>query len=220
MTTWDEMWAEAFSAEVADQQSKTDTNPLNWRRGGRVSKANPNKEDGEWWDENGKRMFFDFINAYRESGLDIWTTPQGLPGVELGFNNMFGDVMIKAFADLVAVTPAGAIAVVDFKTGNYMPDSSMQLGLYACCMEMTFGVRPTVGYFYSARHGEFELVNGLDRWTIPLFTEMFAQFKRGLDAEIFLPNIGMACMTCGVKEYCHVQGGQLAQIYDPLAEIN
>ena len=88
MTTWDEMWAEAFSAEVADQQSKTDTNPLNWRRGGRVSKANPNKEDGEWWDENGKRMFFDFINAYRESGLDIWTTPQGLPGVELGFNNI------------------------------------------------------------------------------------------------------------------------------------
>jgi hypothetical protein len=48
---------------------------------------------------------------------------------------------------------------------------------------------------------------------------MFTQFQRGLDAEIFLPNIGMNCNTCGVKEYCYAVGGQLAKIYDPLANI-
>jgi len=215
--TWDLMWEESFQEQIAEVQEKSGTNPVDWRKGGRATKANPDKEDGNWWSENGKKMFFDFINAWQESGLEIWQTPQGLPGVEIGFNNMFGEVPIKAFADLIAVTPTGELVVVDFKTGNYTPDSSMQLGVYACCMEMTFGVRPSKGYFYSARKAQFEEVGGLDRWTIPVMTEMFTQFQRGLDAEIFLPNIGMSCGTCGVKEYCYAVGGQLAQIYDPLA---
>jgi len=50
-------------------------------------------------------------------------------------------------------------------------------------------------------------------------TELFAQFVRGVDANIYLPNLGMACSTCGVKDYCYAAGGQLSQIYDPLAEI-
>jgi len=215
--TWDLMWEESFQEQIAEVQEKSGTNPVDWRKGGRATKANPDKEDGNWWSENGKKMFFDFINAWQESGLEIWQTPQGLPGVEIGFNNMFGEVPIKAFADLIAVTPTGELVVVDFKTGNYTPDSSMQLGVYACCMEMTFGVRPSKGYFYSARKAQFEEVGGLDRWSVPVMTEMFTQFQRGLDAEIFLPNIGMSCGTCGVKEYCYAVGGQLAQIYDPLA---
>jgi len=213
------MWEESFQEQIAEVQEKSGTNPVDWRKGGRATKANPDKEDGNWWSENGKKMFFDFINAWQESGLEIWQTPQGLPGVEIGFNNMFGEVPIKAFADLIAVTPTGELVVVDFKTGNYTPDSSMQLGVYACCMEMTFGVRPSKGYFYSARKAQFEEVGGLDRWSVPVMTEMFTQFQRGLDAEIFLPNIGMSCGTCGVKEYCYAVGGQLAQIYDPLANI-
>jgi len=217
---WDDIWREAFNNQIAEVEKKSGTNPQEWRKGGMATKANPDKENGVWWDENGKKMFFDFINVWQESHFEIWQTPQGIPGIEIEFNNMFGEVPIKAFADLIAVTPAGELAVVDFKTGKATPDSSMQLGLYASCMEMTFGIRPTVGYYYSARKGYFDKVTGLDRWTIPLFTEMFAQFERGLQAEIFLPNIGMSCSTCGVKDYCYVVGGQLAQIYDPLAEIN
>ena len=216
--TWDAIWQEAFTNQIAEVEAKSGTNPQDCRRGGRSSKANPDKENGAWWDENGKRMFFDFINVWQESHFEIWQTPQGIPGIEIEFNNMFGEVPIKAFADLIAVTPAGELAVVDFKTGAYTPDSAMQLGVYACCMEMTFGIRPTVGYFYSARKAEFEEATGLDRWTIPVFTEMFSQFERGLQAEIFLPNIGMSCSTCGVKDYCYAVGGQLSQIYDPLAE--
>ena len=109
--------------------------------------------------------------------------------------------------------------MIDFKTGSYTPDSAMQLGVYACMMEMTFGIRPTRGYFYSARKAQFEEAYGLHLWTTPVFTELFAQFERGLQAEIFLPNIGMACGTCGVKDYCYAVGGQLAQVYDPLATI-
>jgi hypothetical protein len=82
---------------------------------------------------------------------------------------------------------------------------------------MTFGIRPQYGAYYSARSATLEPSGGIERWTEPVLTEMFAQFQRGLDAQIFLPNIGMSCGTCGVKDYCYAVGGQLAQIYDPLA---
>ena len=216
---WDEMWNESFIQQIAEAENKSGTNPTDWRRGGRATKDNPDKENKAWWDENGKKMFFDFINAWQESQFEIWVSPQNVPGVEIEFNNNFGEVPIKAFADAIVVTPAGELAVVDFKTGAYMPDSSLQLGVYASMMEMQFGIRPSKGYYYSARKAQFIEAVGLDRWTIPLLTELFAQFARGLEQEIFLPNIGMSCGTCGVKEYCYAVGGQLAQIYDPLAEI-
>jgi hypothetical protein len=206
--------------QIAEVEKRNEgTNPTDWRVAGRASKDKPNKEDKAWWDENGKKMFFDFINAWQESQFEVWVSPQNVPGVEIEFNNNFGNVPIKAFADAIVVTPAGELAVVDFKTGAYMPDSSLQLGIYASLMEMQFGVRPSKGYYYSARKAQFIEAVGLDRWTIPLLTELFAQFARGLEQQIFLPNIGMSCMTCGVKEYCYAVGGQLAQIYDPLAEI-
>jgi RecB family exonuclease len=217
--TWDTIWDEAFIGQIAEVETKTATNPMDWRTGGRATKANPNKEDKAWWDENGRKMFFDFINVWQESNMEIWQTETGVPGVEIGFMQNFGKVLIKAFADLIAILPTGELAVVDFKTGSYTPDSAMQLGIYACCMEMQFGVRPTRGFYYSARKAEFIEVAGLERWTIPVMTELFEQFARGLEAEIYLPNIGMMCGTCGVKDYCYSVGGQLSQIYDPLATI-
>lgn len=217
--TWETMWQDAFTAQIAEVETRSGTNPIDWRKGGIATKANPDKEDKVWWDENGKKMFFDFINSWQESNMEIWQSPTGVPGIEIEFNNYFGDVLIKAFADLIAVTPAGELAVVDFKTGKSVPNSSMQLGVYACCMEMTFGIRPTKGYYYSARKAEFVEVGGMERWSIPVMTEMFSQFAKGLEAEIFLPNVGMNCSTCGVKEYCYAVGGQLATIYDPLALI-
>ena len=217
--TWDNIWDEAFLNEIATIEERTGTNPVDWRVGGRVSKANPNKEDKAWWDENGKRMFFDFINAWQASHFEVWVSPGDIPGIEIGFENKFGDVLVKAYADAIVVTPAGELAVVDFKTGSYTPDSAMQLGVYASMMEMQFGVRPSKGYYYKARTAEFVESPGLDRWTIPVLTELFTKFDLAARQEIFLPNIGMACSTCGVKEYCYAVGGQLAPIFDPLANI-
>jgi hypothetical protein len=48
---------------------------------------------------------------------------------------------------------------------------------------------------------------------------MFRQFNLGIENQIFLPNIGMSCGTCGVKEYCFAVGGQLAEIFDPLSQL-
>jgi RecB family exonuclease len=215
----EEIWDQSFLEAIAETEAKTKTNPTDWRRGGRVSVANPDKENKAWWDVNGKKMFLDFIGAWKDSQLTIWESPQGVSGIEIELNSSFGDVLVKAYADLIAVTAGGELVVVDFKTGAYTPDSALQLGIYACAMEKKFGVRPTRGYYYSSRKATFLEAEGLHRWTIPLLTELFAQFNRGVENQIFLPNIGMACSTCGVKDYCYATGGELAQLYDPLATI-
>ena len=213
------IWEESFNEAIADIETRTGTNPTDWRVGGRATVKNPDKENKAWWDENGLKMFQEFVAVWHESHIKIWESPEGLPGIELGFNQYFGNVLIKGFADLVGVLPSGELIVVDFKTGSRTPDSAMQLGLYACLMELQFGVRPTRGYFYSARSAKFEEVEGLHRWTVPVFTVLCAQFARGLEAEIFLPIVGMSCGTCGVKDYCYAVGGDLSKLYDPIAQL-
>jgi putative RecB family exonuclease len=213
------IWDEAFLAQIAEVEAKSSSNPNDWRKGGRATKANPDKEDKAWWDENGKKMLDDFIMSYKANNWKVWVTPQGIPAIELGVNVLFGDVLIKGYIDLVFENADGSLTVVDLKTGARTPDSSMQLGVYASAIENTFGIRPQYGAYYSARTGTLEPSAGIERWTYPVLTEMFRQFEAGLQAEIFLPNIGMSCGTCGVKDYCYSVGGQLAQIYDPLANI-
>ena len=212
------VWEESFNEAIADVEKRTGTNPTDWRVGGRATKEYPDKENKVWWDVNGLKMFQEFAQVWGESHIKIWETPDGLPGIELGFNQYFGDVLIKGYADLVGVLPTGELIVVDFKTGSRTPDSAMQLGLYACLMELQFGIRPTRGYFYLARHAKFEEAEGMERWTVDVFTDLFAQFARGLEAEIFLPNIGMSCGTCGVKDYCYAVGGELSSVYDTLGK--
>lgn len=213
------IWDEAFLQQIAEVEAKSSTNPNDWRKGGRATKANPDKEDKAWWDENGKKMLDDFIASYKANKWKVWVTPQGVPGIELGMEVKFGGVLVKAFVDLVFENPDGSLTVVDLKTGSRTPDSSLQLGVYASAIETTFGIRPQYGAYYIARSAMLEPSPGIERWTIPLLTEMFAQFERGVQNEIFLPNIGISCGTCGVKDYCYAVGGQLAQVYDPLANI-
>ena len=213
------IWDEAFLAQIAEVEAKSNTNPSDWRKGGRATKVNPDKEDKAWWDENGKKMLDDFIASYTANKWKVWVTPQGIPAIELGVNVLFGDVLIKGYIDLIFENSDGSLTVVDLKTGARTPDSSMQLGVYAAAIEKTFGIRPQYGAYYSARTSTLEPSAGIERWTFPVLTEMFRQFEAGLQAEIFLPNIGMSCGTCGVKDYCYSVGGQLAQIYDPLANI-
>jgi len=215
-----ELWEQSFLESIADIERRTGTNPQDWRVGGRATKVNPDKENKVWWDVNGREMLANFVEMWRNLGWKIWTAPDGNHGVEMEFNVMFGDVLIKGFADLVAVLPTGELAVIDFKTGSSTPETGMQLGMYACCIESIFGVRPTRGFFYSARDAQFIEVNDIDRWTMPLMTEMFRQFNIALENRIFLPNVGMSCRTCGVKDYCYAMGGQLSQIYDSLSTLN
>jgi hypothetical protein len=211
-------WDETFLQLIGEEETKTETNPVDWRASGRATKDYPDKENKQWWDDKGPEMVQTFINFWENNRWSIWHTPNGTPAVEIEMNVTFGNVPVKCYADLIAVTPAGELGVVDLKTGASTPESTMQLGVYACAMEILFDIRPSIGFYYSARSGIMEPVN-IDQWTIPILSDLFNQFKKGLDNEIFLPNMGMTCKSCSVKEYCYSMGGQLSHNFDPLSHI-
>lgn len=211
-------WRAAFEGAVADELSASQTSVTEWRAGGRATKANPNKEDWQWWQDNGFTMFKSFTEWWEaNNNWHIWLTPTGDHGVELGLFSDFNGVPVRAYADLVCYDQDGVLSVVDFKTGTYMPDSAMQLGLYATLIERLFGVRPQRGYYYNARKAIMEPVVGLERWTKPVFDELFTQFQVAVSHNIYLPNIGMMCGSCGVKDYCYAYSGAVG--VDPLGDL-
>lgn len=218
MTNLDLLWATAFNEEIGNEQSGSDISPVDWRAGGRATKEWPNKEDGDWWNQNGFKMFQDFVEFWGNSGWKVWHTPEGIPGLELEINVHYGETLVKAFIDLVAVTADGELIVVDFKTGKSMP-SNMQLGLYASSIEKQFGVRPTAGYYYDARKAQSVLTSGLNRWTPELFTELFDKFALAIEHKIFMPNVGMSCSSCSVADYCYANNGEYSHMIDPLYAI-
>lgn len=213
------LWNDTFQKLIDDKASETDTLPSEWRVSGRATKEFPDKENDFWWNANGPQMVDTFIQWWQNSGWEIYYGPSNVPHIEAEYNVMFGTTPVKAFADLIAITPQQELVVVDFKTGSHIPDHNMQLGLYACCMELAEGVRPDRGFFYNARKGIMEDIGDLSRWTIPVFTELFEQFETGIREKIFLPNLGMLCKSCSVSQYCYANGGELAGKYDPLSSI-
>jgi RecB family exonuclease len=217
--TIERLWAECFNEAIGDQQDRHGTNPVDWKAGGRKTKEWPDKENGDWWSVKGPEMLQHFQEAWQASGFQVWTTPEGIPAIELQLNVDFGNVRIKAFVDLVAVTPDGELVVIDWKTGANMPSSSMQLGLYTAAIEKQFGLKPSGGYYYDARSAIFVPADGIERWTYNLFTELFRQFEFSVQNKIFLPNISMMCKSCLVVDYCHANGGEFAHLVDPLYAI-
>mgnify|MGYP003353718643 CR=1 FL=1 len=83
MNRYDQIWEESFLNEIADVEKSTGTNPTDWRVSGRASKKYPDKENRIWWEENGQEMFAKFVELWHNLGWKIWSTPEGVPGIEI-----------------------------------------------------------------------------------------------------------------------------------------
>jgi RecB family exonuclease len=212
-------WHKAWDEEVADREAQTGIKSSEWRAAGRRSKEWPNKEDDAWWQANGPEMVEAYIkwrNEGSEADWKIWEPIDGEPAIELGITAPIGGVTVKGFIDRVFVTPSGELVIVDLKTGSRNPDSDLQLGFYACLMEVAFGIRPKWGAYYKARDGRLikPLVD-LDYLSLDLLGGYLRDFVRAREARIFLPVIGSHCRTCGVANACAAVDGLDAPKYDP-----
>lgn len=207
MTVAEELFARAFAEEKADQQKKTDVPPAEWRRSGRASKAWPEKETEEWWAENGPLMVQRWIDWRTSSGWTLWETPDGRPAVELALNVQMGGVPVKMFIDRVFVTPEGQLVVVDLKTGSREPKDPIQLGMYACGMELTFGERPQYGAYWMGRTGGTGVPHDLEHLTVDLMGGWLADWDRARRANLFIPHVTDMCGYCSVRDYCVAVNG-------------
>jgi hypothetical protein len=189
---WDQAWLE----------SKGDTDLTNARVGGRATKANPNKEDQTFWQSAGPRWVEGYI-AWRKTNPDwkIWTAPDGNPGIELALTPVVNDVPVKMIIDRVFEVN-GELVIVDLKTSQNTPTSSLQLGFYKLGLEEQFGIEVKWGTYYMSRGNNISEMVDLSEYTYDKMEYLITQFDAARKSAIFLPNTNSCQYMCGLTEYC------------------
>lgn len=202
-----ELWLEAWERLVNKQIDNSKQSPEQWRAGGRATKDNPDKENGDWWARHGAGMVQNWIDWRQQShGLKLWVTPEGIPAIELGLNIELEGVPVKMALDRVMVMQTGDLVVLDLKTGARTPSSSFQLGTYAVGMELTFGIRPKYGTYWGARNGATTELIDLSSWTVERVAGIVKMFDNARRTGIFVPNFDH-CQMCNFTSVCKYQDG-------------
>lgn len=196
---------EALTAVTQDGLPKSDI-----QAGGRKTKDFPNKEDESYWRLNGPSMVANWV-TWRDrmfnAGWQWFQLPDGSSAIEVPIQVEFDDVLVKGYIDRVMVNDDGEAVVVDLKSGSRVPVSTLQLGIYALGMSRNFGITPTLGGYYMTRQGEVPELNSLLHYTHETVGNWFSAAKRGIEAEVFIPHVGMFCGSCSVAKYCTAVGG-------------
>jgi len=196
VSTANQLWSTAWDL------SKGDTDLTNARVGGRATKANPNKEDVHFWQNQGPKWVEAYI-AWRKTNADwkIWTAPDGNPGIELALTPVVKDVAVKMIIDRVFEVN-GELVIVDLKTSQNTPTSSLQLGFYKLGIERTFGVEVKWGTYYMSRGNNISEMVDLSEYTDEKMEYLVETFDKTLKAGLFLPNTNSCQYMCGLTEYC------------------
>jgi hypothetical protein len=189
---WDQAWLE----------SKGDIDLTNARVGGRATKANPNKEDVTFWQSQGPKWVEAYI-AWRKqnSNWKIWTAPDGNQGIELALTPVVAGVPVKMIIDRVFEVN-GELVIVDLKTSQNTPTSSLQLGFYKLGLEQTFGIEVKWGTYYMSRGNNISEMVDLSEYTYDKMEYLITQFDNARKNAIFLPNTNSCQYMCGLTEYC------------------
>lgn len=190
-----ELWTKAWAQETKDLDLSIA------RVAGRATKANPNKEDANWWNEQGPLWVEQYIQ-WRKANKNwkLWKTPQGAKAIELELNPIIADVPVKMVIDRVFEVD-GNLVIVDLKTSSRRPVSDLQLGFYKVGLEQMLGVTVNQGNYWMSRDaGTGEMID-LSRYTLDTLEYLVSGFDKARQAGIFLPNLS-SCSYCGLTEHC------------------
>ena len=195
LKTANELWNEAW-AEEAEGIDLT-----NARTGGRATKEYPNKEDATFWNNTGPKWVESYI-TWRKNNTDwkIWKTPQDVPAIELGIVPEFAGVPVKMVIDRV-FDYHGNLVVVDLKTSQQTPSSTLQLGFYKVGLGKVLGAEIKYGAYWMARQsGTTELID-LTQYDEEKLEYLASGFDKARKSGIFLPNTNN-CNRCGLTDHC------------------
>ncbi|MGH8879531.1 MAG: PD-(D/E)XK nuclease family protein [Stackebrandtia sp.] len=192
----------AYDVEIAECREIEPDESL-WLRGPRVSTV----RDIDRRRETG----IEFVRAYMDEAAagewQIWTLPDGSPGIEAEFRVDLGGVAVKGFIDQILYWPKyQTVTVRDLKTGRSVA-TALQLGTYAQAVKLTWGAEVEWGDFWYARKAASGGMVNLARYSHEYLSALFGQLRDGIAAGVFLPNPSESCaITCGVRRACREMG--------------
>jgi hypothetical protein len=188
--------------------------PEDYYRSGRASKAWPEKENKDWWLENGPR-FVSLWETWRDaSDLTFAEFPgdggEAVPGIELEVwaDNGAG-LLVKSVIDRVMEDGRGQLYIVDLKTGSHTDPWPLQMALNNLCLISTYGISADYAGFWSARKGGVDEWFPLSRYSEDMLWDIVGKAKEIRDRQLFIPNPNNLCKSaCGVRAHCPAMGGK------------
>lgn len=209
-----EVFEHEFEEAVCNEAEKSGFALEDWFYSGRMKPEN----SVAWWDENGPVLAQRYIDWYEShDDVTVWITPDGKPAIELELRVKFGDTEVVMAIDQV-LRMGTALVVTDLKTSAKAPESFRQLGIYACGIELAYGIRPKYGAYFLPRD-EVPFQRPVDlsspQYSIAYFTREFAMFEQGVSEGIFPANPGRSCGRCSVAHACLAVGGAQSRQFDP-----
>jgi putative RecB family exonuclease len=196
MTDAGAYFKEAWDIELGDKDL------TNARVSGTATKANPNKEDVNFWLETGPKWVQGYID-WRNANPDwkIWTAPDGNRAIELGLIPEFAGVPVKMVIDRVFEVN-GELVIVDLKTSKTTPTNPLQLGFYKVGLQKQFGIDIKWGSYWMARKFGISTMVDLSIYTEEKLEYFVENFDKARKSGIFLPNTNNCQYKCGLTAHC------------------
>lgn len=183
------------------EMKKREPDQSKWLTGSKTS----GEKDSATRRERGAAQVAGYVDFAERSPFEIWESPDG-PAVELEFRAELGGVEVLGYIDQVLEAPDGALWVRDLKTGSRLPDSALQLGVYAEALEQKYSMRPRWGDFFMCKNNGPTKPYDLSGYTAERLGRWFARLDRAVKAGVFIPNPGDSCRTCNVSRFCDAVG--------------
>jgi putative RecB family exonuclease len=205
-----EIWNSCFDKQLAEAEER-EGDTRKWR--------SSQSEPIEVWRTMGLHLVQAYIDWRERSPWEIWTTPDGLPAIELDVSGKLPGcpVEIKAYLDRVFWDPVFKKRhIVDLKTGKKPPKNADQFGTYGALLKAKYGVDADMGVPFmnrkSALGKPYDLAEYTPEYVGGVFGKAWEQVKSGHFPANGFPS---ACYLCDVKSSCAAQNGPLAHLYDP-----
>ena len=206
-------FAEVFTKLVAEVEAEGREIKPSGRKLKEIGESGgPNKKDFDWWLIYGPIFLQRWMAWKKEFGWTVMTMPNGLPGIELGFDITIGGERVIGYIDRVYQSPVTGISVFDLKSGT-QPAGSLQLKTYDLGLKRNYGVEADWGMFWMPSGGdEGKLSTPVDlrSWPDERVEDMYYKAMRGIEAGIFLPQVTSMCRGCTVRDYCWAVAGEKA----------
>ncbi|MGI5245446.1 PD-(D/E)XK nuclease family protein [Dactylosporangium sp. CA-139066] len=150
------------------------------------------------------------VAAYRAHALEApWRLaelPDGSPATEVPFEFRLSETLgLRGSIDAILRWSDGSMRVRDYKTGSKLP-GLLQLGVYKLAALAALGFDINHGDYWMSKKGDINGPHDLSRYTLGYVSELMHRLDRGITAGVFLPNVGDACGTCSVADYCSEVG--------------
>jgi putative RecB family exonuclease len=195
------LWSEAFNEVIAEAYAAWPED-RQWRQVGKPTQAWPNGQRYEYWNLRG----IDAVKAWHDwriASRPLMGDPTHVEE-EVEFTLTSG-LIVKGYVDRIYKDPdRECYFPLDIKTGTKRPNSPLQLAFYRHGIKEALGLEVAdFGCWWMAKDAQaFDVPIG--HITLADLDKITTAYFKGVENEVFIPNLGDACWMCPFTEYCHV----------------